>query len=219
MHAAFPALSRAQAERLVEGLDGISQTLIHHFIQRAADAPPQPPSLTDLAQGSGMRPGRDASLDRRFVHGDEPLPDLETAEYVRQALRQDLFTTTKLLLDEMGRVALGLAAGASRKTLAHKRRFLVWHISGGNLAARDLSKRVAAVLESDARIREALGFRSVEGDAVSRKRLKAERGRTIRNLLSEMREAERADTKPYILNAADEAELRGMMETISALKK
>ena len=208
MHRAFPTLSPTQAERLVEGLDGISQTLIHRFAYMAAE-PVHGPEI----------PGYDAILQSRFVNGNEPLPNLETAEYVRQALRRELFDTTKLLLDEMGRVAQELAAGGSRKVLAHKRRYVVWHIAGGDLSARDLSKRVATALEGDCGLREHLEFSAIEGDAATRRKQKAERGKIIRNLLSEMRAAARRGEKPYLLSAADETVIREVMETVSAENK
>lgn len=93
------------------------------------------------------------------------------------------------------RVISTLMAEKSRKTDAHRRRWLVWRLSGGNLERNDVGKTVTSFLAENEAIAADLGFE------------KRRRAAIVKDLLKEMRAAVRDGARPYTLSAHEEERL------------
>lgn len=97
-----------------------------------------------------------------------------------------------------------LLADRSRKADAHRRRWLVWHLSGGDIEPRGVGLTVTRWLDAHPQLCGTFGFPAGEAE---RKR----RSAIVKELLKEMRATVLDGGQPYTLSKADEMQLEVVM--------
>ena len=122
-------------------------------------------------------------------------PDIEPGELRRRFAR----AYSEIIRD--------LLADRSRKADFHRRRYLVWHLSGGDLKRHGLVSTVARWLEENATAAGTFGFPAELSD-------RKQRAGIVRSLLAEMRAAALAGAQPYTLSRADEDRLETWLSLV-----
>lgn len=105
-----------------------------------------------------------------------------------------------------------LMAERSRKADAHRRRWLAWQLSRGDLGRNDVGKTVTRWLDAHPQLCGTFGFPA--GDA-ERKR----RSAILKDLLAEMRAAVRDGARPFTLSKLDQDRLEDVMSFTSMEEK
>lgn len=105
-----------------------------------------------------------------------------------------------------------LMAGASRKVDAHRRRWLVWHLSGGDLKTKGVGRIVTSWLNDNSQLCSTFGFPA----GVKEKKRRSD---IVKELLKQMRATMLGSGRPYNLSKADEDELETIMSFDSLDKK
>jgi hypothetical protein len=193
MHRAFPNLAPAEAEDCVHGLHERESLNLEGMVEvaEALDDLPYvtPPDHIDALSHEEIR--------RRFLSGDEPIPDLATAEYIRRKLQHQLSGWAKDFFQIQSAVVANILGRKSRRTDAHQKRCLLWHLSDGNITRVGVIKELARKLDREAALCKIYGF------PVG---IKAKKVRTsvVRELIKEMRTDVRAGRRPYVLTIEEE---------------